>query len=122
MKILIVDDEDDIRTIARLALTRVGGMDVREAGSGPDGVRQAAAERPDGILLDVMMPGMDGPSTLAELQKNAATESIPVVFLTSKAMASEVDRLHALGARGVLIKPFDPMTLASELRAILSRD
>jgi len=119
VKVLIIDDEDDIRRIARIALTKVGKIDVIEASSGTEGVRMAAEERPDVVLLDVMMPGLDGPSTLAALRSDPATASLPVVFLTAKAMASEVERLKGLGVRGVLTKPFDPMTLASELRAIL---
>jgi CheY-like chemotaxis protein len=119
LKVLIIDDEGDIRRIARLGLSRVGKMDVVDAESGTEGVRKAQEERPDAILLDVMMPGLDGPSTLAALRANPATASIPVVFLTAKAMTSEVDRLRDLGARGVLTKPFDPMTLARDLRAVL---
>jgi len=119
MKVLIVDDEDDIRRIARIALTKVGKMDAIEASSGAEGVRMAATERPDVVLLDVMMPGLDGPSTLAALRSDAATAPVPVIFLTAKAMASEVERLKGLGARGVLTKPFDPMKLASEVMAIL---
>jgi CheY-like chemotaxis protein len=119
MKVLIVDDEDDIRRVARLALDRVGGMDVVEAASGREAVRHAEDEAPDAILLDVMMPGLDGPSTLAALRSNPKTAGIPVVFLTAKAMPSEIERLRDLGARGVLLKPFDPVTLASQLRAAL---
>ena len=119
MKILLIDDEDDIRRIARLALTRVGGMEVVDAASGLEGVRKAEQERPDAILLDVMMPGLDGPSTLAALRANPATARIPVLFLTAKAMSAEVQRLKELGVAGVLIKPFDPMTLASQVRALL---
>jgi two-component system OmpR family response regulator len=122
VKILIVDDEEDIRRIARLALGKVGKMDVVEAGSGTEGVRKALEEAPDAVLLDVMMPGLDGPSTLAALRSNPATASLPVVFLTAKAMPGEIERLKDLGARGVLTKPFDPMTLAAELRAILKVD
>jgi two-component system OmpR family response regulator len=121
VKVLIIDDEADIRKIAKLSLTRVGGMQVVEAGSGPDGVRQAEAERPDAILLDVMMPGMDGPATLALLRAGEATGRIPVMFLTAKAMTSELDRLKALGAIAVLTKPFDPMTLPNEVKAALER-
>ena len=121
MKILIIDDEDDIRRIARLSLGRVGGMDVVEAGGGAEGVRKADAERPDAILLDVMMPGLDGPATLALLRAGETTAKIPVMFLTAKAMAAEIERLKALGALAVLTKPFDPMRLASEVRAALER-
>jgi CheY-like chemotaxis protein len=119
VKILIIDDEPDIRKIAKLSLSRVGGMQVVEAQSGPDGVRLAEAERPDAILLDVMMPGMDGPETLAMLKAGEATSKIPVLFLTAKAMSSELERLKALGAVAVLTKPFDPMKLPQELKAAL---
>ena len=119
MKILIIDDEDDIRRISRLALGRVGGMDVVDASSGDAGMALALTEMPDAILLDVMMPGRDGPGTLALLKAEPRTAHIPVIFLTAKAMSTEVDRLRALGAAGVLTKPFDPMSLAASVRAIL---
>ncbi len=114
-----MDDEDDIRRIARLSLSRVGGMDVVEAASGPEGLQRALAERPDAILLDVMMPGMDGPATLLELRARPELAAIPVLFLTAKAMAAEVERLKALGATAVLTKPFDPMRLAADVREAL---
>jgi two-component system OmpR family response regulator len=119
MKVLLIEDEDDIRRIARLSLTRVGGMEVVDAASGIEGVRRAEEERPDAILLDVMMPGLDGPSTLAALRSNPNTAGIPVVFLTAKAMPTEMTRLRDLGARGVLTKPFDPLTLPAQLKAAL---
>lgn len=119
MKILIIDDEADIRRIAHLALGRVGAMDVTEAQSGLEGLRKAEDTHPDAILLDVMMPGLDGPSTLAALRSNPATAHIPVIFLTAKAMVSELTRLRGLGAAAVLTKPFDPMTLAVQVRAAL---
>jgi CheY-like chemotaxis protein len=119
MKILIIDDEDDIRRIARLGLARVGKMDVIDANGGAEGIRKAEDEKPDAILLDVMMPVMDGPATLNALKNNPATASIPVIFLTAKAMASEIERLKSLGALDVLTKPFDPMKLASQVRAVL---
>ena len=121
MKILIIDDEDDIRRIARLGLSKVGKMDVIDVNNGEEGVKRAEAEKPDAILLDVMMPLMDGPATLNALQNNPATSSIPVIFLTAKAMSSEIERLKGLGARGVLTKPFDPMTLASQVREVLGK-
>src|SRR4029453_5896455 len=119
MKILVIDDEDDIRRIARLSLGKVGRMEVVDAASGADGVRRAEEEGPDAILLDVVVPDLDGPSTFAALQRSPRASRIPVIFLTAKAMASEVDRLKGLGARGVLTKPFDPMTLADQVRAII---
>lgn len=121
MKILIIDDENDIRRIARLGLSKVGKMDVVEAGSGAEGLEKAISEQPDAILLDVMMPVMDGPATLAALRNNPSTSSIPVIFLTAKAMPSELERLRSLGARGVLTKPFEPMTLPAQVRAVLER-
>jgi CheY-like chemotaxis protein len=119
MRILIIDDEPDIRRIARLSLSRLGGMEVVDAGNGPEGVQKAETERPDAILLDVMMPGMDGPATLAALRANPATAAIPVLFLTAKALRGEVERLRALGAAAVLAKPFDPASLAAQVRDAL---
>jgi CheY-like chemotaxis protein len=119
VKVLIVDDEPDIRRIARLGLARVGGMEVVEAANGAEGLIRAKEDHPDAVLLDVMMPALDGPTTLARLREDPATAGIPVVFLTAKAIAAEVDRLKSLGAAGVLTKPFDPMTLARDLRAAL---
>jgi CheY-like chemotaxis protein len=115
VKVLIIDDEPDIRRIAKLGLVRVGKMDVVEATNGAEGLIKAREEKPDAVLLDVMMPGLDGVSTLAKLREDPATAGIPVVFLTAKAIATEVDRLKSLGASGVLTKPFDPMTLSRDL-------
>jgi len=119
VKVLIVDDEPDIRRIAKLGLSRVGGMEVVEATNGTEALARAREDHPDAVLLDVMMPVLDGPSTLARLREDPATAGIPVVFLTAKAIAAEVERLKSLGAAGVLTKPFDPMTLARELRGVL---
>lgn len=121
MKVLIVDDEADIRRIACLGLARLGSCDVVEAQSGAQALEQARQAQPDVILLDVMMPGQDGPTTLEVLRADPSTASIPVVFLTAKAMPSEIARLTALGAAGVLTKPFDPRTLADQVRARLAR-
>ncbi len=119
MKILVIDDDAVIRRISRLALGRVGGMEVVEASSGMEGIAMAAADPPDAILLDVMMPGPDGPETLGLLKADPRTAHIPVIFLTAKTREAEVDRLLALGVKGVLAKPFDPMFLAAEVKAIL---
>jgi two-component system, OmpR family, response regulator len=119
MKILIIDDDADIRSIARLSLSRVGGMEVIEAGSGVEGVRKAQDEKPDVILLDMMMPKMDGLETLAALRSRPATSSTPVIFLTAKAVGDQVQRMKSLGAAGVLVKPFDPRTLSQDVRAVI---
>ena len=121
MKVLIIDDDADIRSIARLSLSRVGGMDVIEAASGSEGVQKAREEQPDVILLDMMMPTMDGVDTLAALRSAPATTMTPVIFLTASALGGEVERLRALGAAGVLIKPFDPRTLSQDVRALVER-
>jgi two-component system, OmpR family, response regulator len=121
MKVLVVDDEDDVREIVRLSLGRVGGMDVCEAGSGLEAVASAIREKPDFILLDMMMPDIDGPATLQNLRSNPETASIPVVFLTAKAFPSELERLRHLGAIGIITKPFDPMTLAADVRRVLGK-
>lgn len=119
MKVLIIDDDADIRLIAGLSLSRVGGMTVVEATGGADGLAKAQSERPDVILLDMMMPTMDGSATLAALRAQPATAAVPVIFLTCKVVGAEVERMKALGAVGVLIKPFDPRTLAADVRALL---
>jgi two-component system OmpR family response regulator len=121
MKVLIIDDDADIRKIAGLSLSRLGGMDVIEASGGAEGLRKAEEERPDVILLDMMMPTMDGSQTLAALRAQPATALTPVIFLTAKAVHVEVERMRALGAAGVLIKPFDPRTLPGDVRALLNR-
>ena len=118
-RVLVVDDEDDIREVSRVSLELVGHYDVLTAASGRAGVEQARTNRPDAILLDVMMPELDGPSTLAELQADALTRDIPVVFLTAKTQQAERARLASLGVAGVLIKPFDPLKLPGDLAETL---
>lgn len=120
MRVLVVDDDDDVRTIARLSLQRLGGLEVLEARCGRDAIALAGRERPDAILLDVMMPELDGAGTLQALRASDTTRAIPVVFLTAKAMPAEVERLKALGAVAVLTKPFAPALLAGQLRAALA--
>jgi len=121
MKVLIIDDDADIRLIAGLSLRRLGGMDVIEAAGGVEGVRKAQEEKPDVILLDMMMPTMDGSLTLAALRLQPATAETPVIFLTAKAVEAEVERMRTLGAAGVLIKPFDPRTLSEDVRALIKQ-
>lgn len=118
-KILIIDDEDDIREVAALSLESVAGWEVITAGSGAQGLARAAEHMPDAILLDVMMPGMDGPTTFKELRKNPATASIPVLLLTAKVQSSDQRRFADLGVQAVLFKPFDPMTLSTQIETAL---
>jgi len=118
-RILIVDDEDDIREVAQVSLELVGQWQVLTAANGRDGLSCAREQQPDAILLDVMMPDLDGPATLAELQSDPATRDIPVLFLTAKAQTAERTRLAELGAAGVLTKPFDPLTLPGEVASAL---
>jgi len=120
MRALVIDDEEDMRYVAQLSLGRVAGMTVVQATSGEEGVVRARSGRPDFILLDMMMPGMDGAATFRALRTAEERAGIPVVFLTTRSMASEVQRLADLGAKGVVLQPFDPMTLAAEIRAILA--
>jgi CheY-like chemotaxis protein len=118
-RILIIDDEADIREVAQVSLELVGHYEVLTAASGRDGLQSAQAGQPDAILLDVSMPDLDGPGTLAQLRANTATREIPVVFLTARTQAAERDRLSQLGPAGILTKPFDPLKLAQELAATL---
>jgi CheY-like chemotaxis protein len=119
-KVLLVDDEPDIRRIAHISLQRVGKLEVVVASSGLEALVLAARERPDVVLLDVMMPELDGPSTFQRLRAAPETADIPVIFMTAKAQKHEVEAFRSLGAAGVIPKPFDPMTLAAEVRRILS--
>ena len=117
--LLLIDDDDDIREIAQLSLELGAGWTVLTAASGAEGIDVAREKQPDAILLDVMMPSLDGPATLAKLRGDERTAGIPVVFLTAKARPAERDRLAGLDVSGVLAKPFDPMTLAEQLRSVL---
>jgi CheY-like chemotaxis protein len=118
-RILIVDDEDDIREVAQVCLELVGGYEVLTASSGREGVEQARGAQPDAIVLDVMMPEMDGPATLVALRADPATRAIPVLFLTARTQAAEQQRLSQLGAAAILTKPFDPLKLAQDVAAAL---
>ena len=103
-----------------MSLTAVGGWQVAIAVSGPDAIEQAVQNPPDLIMLDVMMPGMDGLATLARLRDDERTAAIPVIFLTAKVQRAELERYRAAGA-AVIAKPFDPMKLPDEIRRVLSR-
>lgn len=118
--ILLIDDEDDIREVTAVSLETVAGWQVSSARSGVDGIELAKRAVPDAILLDVMMPEQDGPATLRLLRNNVVTARIPVIFLTAKAQSIERERLQAIGAAGTLAKPFNPLTLATQISEILN--
>lgn len=118
-RILVIDDDDDIREVAQTSLELVGGHEVLTAASGGDGLASARAERPDAILLDVMMPGMDGPATLRRLRAEPATRAIPVVLLTAKVRADDRAFFAGLDVAGVISKPFDPVGLPTQVAATL---
>jgi CheY-like chemotaxis protein len=121
-RLLLVDDDDDIRTIATISLERVGGWTVVAASSGARALELASEQEAfDAVLLDVMMPDMDGPATLENLRNGPLGPDVPIVFLTAKLQPADQDRLNRLGAAGVLAKPFDPMGLPRELERVLTR-
>lgn len=119
-RILLVDDEDDIREVAAISLQAVGGWRVLSASNGAQALATARAEQPDAILLDVMMPDIDGPTTFRHLQDDPRTRDIPVILLTAKAQASDRICFEQLGVAGVLSKPFDPMSLPAQVAALLT--
>jgi CheY-like chemotaxis protein len=117
-KILYVEDEPDIQTVAKLALEAIGGFDVKICSSGQAALAEVEGFAPDVILLDVMMPGMDGPTTLKALREREAVRATPIIFMTAKVQPQEVAQYKALGALDVIAKPFDPMTLSASVRSI----
>ncbi len=116
--ILYVEDEPDIQAVAQIALEMVGGFTLKICSSGQEALEAVQTFTPDLILLDVMMPGMDGPTTMLELRKQPQLTHTPMVFMTAKVQPGEVSEYLALGASGVIAKPFDPMKLAAEVRTI----
>ena len=118
-RILLIDDEEDIREVASLTLEATAGWEVLTASSGAEGMRVAVAEKPEAILMDVMMPEMDGPTTFREMQKDPNIAGIPVILLTAKVQGVDQRRFADLGVASVLFKPFDPMTLAQQIAAVL---
>jgi CheY-like chemotaxis protein len=118
-RILLIDDEVDIHKIAQVGLMLEVGWELLTAQSSDEGLAIATSEPLDAILLDVMMPGRDGVATLKVLQESPETQAIPVIFLTAKAQSSDRRRFYALGAQGVITKPFNPMTLASQMSSFL---
>lgn len=122
LNILLIEDDPDIQKMVQLSLKYQGGHSVSVASGGQEGLVKARAERPDLILLDVMMPEMDGYEVCQRLKADPETASIPVVFLSARAQQSEIQKGKDLGAAGYLVKPFDPMTLSSYLEAILESE
>lgn len=117
-RILMVEDEPDIQAVAQIALETVGGFQVEMCSSGKEALARVGPYAPDLILMDVMMPGLDGPSTLQSLRADPATAAFPVIFMTAKVQSHEIARFIDQGALGVIAKPFDPMTLASAIRTL----
>jgi len=117
-KILHVEDDPDIQAIALIALETMGGFEVRQCLSGKDALDLAPEFKPDLYLLDAMMPGMSGLETLSALRKDDSLGDIPAIFMTAKAQSSEVSEFLDSGALGVITKPFDPLTLADQIRDI----
>jgi CheY-like chemotaxis protein len=118
-RLLIIDDEDDIREVAALSLEATAGWQIFTAESGALGIKVAIAEQPDAILMDVMMPEVDGPSTFREMQQIPSIAHIPVVLLTAKVQGVDKRRFAGLGVAAVLFKPFDPLTLAEQIAEAL---
>ena len=123
LSVLYVDDEPDIREVASIALELDGGITLKSVGSGQEALDalEYPGYHPDIVMLDVMMPGMDGPAVLAEMRRRPNLAHLPVVFITARAQTHEQARFLELGAAGVITKPFDPLALAGELRAIAVR-
>ncbi|MBD1549694.1 response regulator [Roseibium aggregatum] len=122
LKALYIDDDEDIGTIAVMCLKLDGTFDARHASSGAEGIDIAVDWNPDVILLDVMMPVMDGPATRQKLKDNPATADIPVIFVTAKTQRSDLENLSGLGALGTIAKPFEPITFADDVTQLLARD
>ena len=120
-KIVYVEDEPDIQAIAKMALESIGNFDVILCGSGKEALEVIPSEIPDFILLDVMMPELDGPTTLAELRKIPQCQNIPVAFMTAKVQRAEISELVSMGAVGVITKPFDPITLSDDVTSLWSK-
>lgn len=120
MRILYVDDEADIREVAELSLGLNPAWEIRTAGSGVEALSVIDEWAPELVLLDVMMPQMDGPQTLEAIRKRRSADDLPVIFITARVLATDRSRLMGLGATGVIAKPFDPMKLASDVAAIVS--
>lgn len=118
IKILYVEDEPDIAQVARLALETVGGFTIESCENGQIALDKGPAFQPDLVLMDVMMPEMDGPTALQRMKKMSEFDGVPVIFMTAKVQPAEIAEYKALGALDVIPKPFDPMTLAEQVRQV----
>ncbi|HNB16766.1 MAG TPA: response regulator [Candidatus Obscuribacter sp.] len=121
MKVLLVDDDTNIRMVAVMGLEDELDWEIQEASSGQEAIQLASTQKPDLILLDMMMPGMDGISTFGKLRELDTVKDTPIIFMTAKVQPEEIESYKILGARGVIIKPFDPITLAQEIQDILAQ-
>lgn len=122
VKVLVVDDDDDVREITQLSLEVMAGWEVLAADGGANGLDLAKAHHPDAVLLDVMMPEMDGLATFRHLQEDESTRDIPVILVTAKVQVGERPMWHGLSISGVIAKPFDPVTLATQVCELLGWD
>jgi CheY-like chemotaxis protein len=118
-RVFMVDDDADIRKICNVSLSSVGGWEVTLAASGPEALEKLAIQKPDVILLDVMMPGMDGPTTYAKIKELPGGADVPVILITAKVQQHELEKYTKLGVAGVIMKPFDPMTLPNQVISLL---
>lgn len=118
--VLLVDDEDDIREVAQMSLEVTAGWKIEGANCGTDGIEKAKELKPDAILLDVMMPDMDGPTTFKKMRELPELAETPVILMTAKVQASDLAHFNDIGVSGVIPKPFDPMSLAEQVKDILS--
>jgi len=119
MKVLIIDDEEDFRTVASSCLGLLGGDTVSEASSGEQGLEMARQNLPDVILLDLVMVPMDGMQTLTNMREIPELSKVPVIFCTTKGMFPEFEEMKKLGALAVITKPFDPIKLSDQIKDIL---
>jgi two-component system, OmpR family, response regulator len=121
-KIMLVEDDGDIRTVAAMSLEMVGGLKVLACESGEAALEELASFAPQLVLLDVMMPGMNGPEVLVRMRATPEGETVPVAFMTARVQPEEIRNLLAIGAIDVIAKPFDPMTLPDQVKALWERE
>jgi CheY-like chemotaxis protein len=119
-RILVIDDEKNLCTVIQACLEYIGGWEIITANSGKEGLLKAQTELPDAILLDVMMPDLDGLTLFGQLQNKPATQKIPVILLTAKVQTADLDRFSRLGVAGIIAKPFDPLELAQQVTQTLN--